>query len=983
MLYQPTNISPSMLGPLGNGVIDANEDFVLSFQVNGNSPLVRFELFIVGADEPSQLVSGRTLEQPFYGTDYAGNVQMFHANLESLRITNGKSYKLRIRQYWSETEYVDQQSQSTFITRDRPTISFLGDFYDGNSFSQKSVTFRAKYTQKQGDGINWVRWRIAEEPENYNYETEPENIIRDTGNIYGTAQLQYTFDGIFPGKRYLVQCIVQSETGMENIPEWFSFSGDDYQEEMFEASVTACTDAKSNGVRLILPEASSIEPSVFGTLPSELNGELFVDINGKTKNVYWYTGQGYSESAKAPFNFAWCGSTDVASAPIHLLCETSDRKRTQSYFSLSSNMACEGTYPVSGSGTWRTVVCGYGEGKLYMALGDAGVAYSRDAKTWTMATIPAELSRNLSALSLCEGYVQNASQFFLVSSATTAAAYTADGVTWTSVTMDKPVKNVFFSGGRFFASYVSGGLAQSDDLSGWLDCEIEGYSGTEEITGVSYGNEIWVCLYGNGKCATTDDLNSWESSTVAEDSTTPFYGLCFLKGKFFARDNGGEIYVSENGSFWSIRTSYLFQSNASGNNTVTNDMFLAVGSKDQILISADGGIWNAAAEGTTGDWKSGCFDGENFVFVGGGGKAAIFHLCVDFKLTSDRKELCSGKIYANERFTLVLDGKKLYTSSDYGKRFDEFPADFQWTDDVRLREVNLANRQTCYWMLVSNGNLTENERDELLNGTSYTALNFPTYLYTNFWGTANAGQYGRTGYSKLAIYRQEGEEEAIQHVGDITVDQGNVFVDASAVNGRKYTYYAYGVGESYSAAIVSGQIQTCGWDWHLLACTKDDAGAYHVQKIYRFGKNLSSGSVSNNAVPSVLQNFTRYPVVQNSPWNYRSGMLTSMIGYTENGVYFDNTKLRDEIAALTTSGYALFLKNRKGDVIHIAISGAIEMETMDNSAQQAQTVKLPWVEIADASSAQIIITKNDGAFLQEIPSVASEHGIDTAAVYFG
>lgn len=195
-------------------------------------------------------------------------------------------------------------------------------------------------------------------------------------------------------------------------------------------------------------------------------------------------------------------------------------------------MACEGTYPVSGSGTWRTVVCGYGEGKLYMALGDAGVAYSRDAKTWTMATIPAELSRNLSELSLCEGYVQNASQFFLVSSATTAAAYTADGVTWTSVTMDKPVKNVFFSGGRFFASYVSGGLAQSDDLSGWLDCEIEGYSGTEEITGVSYGNEIWVCLYGNGKCATTDDLNSWESSTVAEDSTTPFYGLCFLKGKF-------------------------------------------------------------------------------------------------------------------------------------------------------------------------------------------------------------------------------------------------------------------------------------------------------------------------------------------------------------------------------------------------------------------------------------------------------------------
>ena len=46
----------------------------------------------------------------------------------------------------------------------------------------------------------------------------------------------------------------------------------------------------------------------------------------------------------------------------------------------------------------------------------------------------------------------------------------------------------------------------------------------------------------------------------------------------------------------------------------------------------------------------------------------------------------------------------------------------------------------------------------------------------------------------------------------------------------------------------------------------------------------------------------------------------------------------------------------------IRVSGAIESGTMDNSAAQAQTIKLPWVEIGDASDARIIITENDVAW---------------------
>lgn len=51
MLYQPTNISPSMAGALGNGVIDANNSLTVSWQVNGNSPMTAFQITIMRATQ--------------------------------------------------------------------------------------------------------------------------------------------------------------------------------------------------------------------------------------------------------------------------------------------------------------------------------------------------------------------------------------------------------------------------------------------------------------------------------------------------------------------------------------------------------------------------------------------------------------------------------------------------------------------------------------------------------------------------------------------------------------------------------------------------------------------------------------------------------------------------------------------------------------------------------------------------------------------
>ena len=959
-----------MLGPLGNGVVDANEDFIVSWQVNGNSPMTGYYIILTETNG-KQSMHGWTLDKPFYGTDYAGNVQMFRANLgQTFNLENGKSYTMRIGQNWSDNEddYVLQQSASSFITRDRPVVTITSPREE--YLNSKKVVIEASYSQAQGELLNWVRWRIGKMPDGWSYGEAPAEILEDTGPIYGTAQLQYPFDGIFPGNGYCVQCTVQTQSGMEASSDWFGFYGEE-SSETIDAQITACAGGNAGGIRLTLPEATSLVPDFPSNKePDTYQGELSLNYDA-VHYAEW--GNPYRGTiAASPFNFAWHGSADINGTINLFTKESGDRNPKQTHFSFDVDIESDGTYTIYGSGTWRTVVCTRTYDKLYMALGDSGVAYSQDAKTWTLSTIPSALSGNLSALSLCVGYTfRIGNVFLLASSATTTAAYTKDGVTWTSITMEKPIKNVFYAGSAFFAAYTDGGLGASSSLTGWNDEPFEGYNGTSPVSGVSYANYRYVCVREDGTCAYWDNAytdGGWKIiGKLSSDSSATFYDMCFASGYFLTRDSQATIYYSEDGISWSSKWNPALSFSATGNNTVTNGTFVAVGSKNQIILGTIGSLWDAKAEGTTGDWKSGCFDGENFVFVGSGGKAAIFQICLPFTLTYDSTQICSGTIYANNSFSVLLDGSKLYTTSD-GGNYQEFSADLQWTDSTELTEVNIYAVQTCYWVLVSDGDLSEDDRDSLLGGTPYTQLNFPTALYASFWNSANGGQYGTTGYNKFAIYRQEGDNESFQHVGDISVEEGNVLIDASAVNGKTYTYYAYGVGENYSDAIVSEPVHACGWDWQILCCTQDDSGAYHVQRIYRFSNNVSSGSVSNNAGPSVLQNFTRYPTVQNSPWNYRSGTLTGLIGYTADGKYYDTKELRDEITALTTSDYALFLKNRKGDVIRIAISGAVEMETMDNAASQAQTMKLPWTEIGDASDAQIVITKNDGAYLQAIPS---------------
>lgn len=160
------------------------------------------------------------------------------------------------------------------------------------------------------------------------------------------------------------------------------------------------------------------------------------------------------------------------------------------------------------------------------------------------------------------------------------------------------------------------------------------------------------------------------------------------------------------------------------------------------------------------------------------------------------------------------------------------------------------------------------------------------------------------------------------------------------------------------AVFRSASITPCWWRWTVIEADGSDEDGYTVTAEYQFSANVTGGAVGNNNAPSVLQNFTRYPLVQRSPWNYKSGTLTGLIGRASAGEYRNDTvSLRDAIYALSTSGNTLFLKNRKGDLWKIAISGEITMETGDNSILQPQTAAIPWVEIGSAERAMLTVSE--------------------------
>lgn len=223
MLYQPTNITPSSFAGVGGDLIDATEDMTISWQVNGTSAMTGYQIVICQNDSASTQLydTGEvTLSEPFYGVDGDGETQIFSmtitaAALATAGIANGYAagYKYKITQWWSASDYVEQSAENFFIAQAEPSI-VLGTYdsgvYSTLSFTSPTTPLTGAWSQTDGVGMDWVRWRVYV----YGNAANPTGggLVMDSGNIH-TQILDYASAGWLNGTSYYVVLDFQLQNG--------------------------------------------------------------------------------------------------------------------------------------------------------------------------------------------------------------------------------------------------------------------------------------------------------------------------------------------------------------------------------------------------------------------------------------------------------------------------------------------------------------------------------------------------------------------------------------------------------------------------------------------------------------------------------------------------------------------------------------------------------------------------------------------------
>ena len=334
-----------------------------------------------------------------------------------------------------------------------------------------------------------------------------------------------------------------------------------------------------------------------------------------------------------------------------------------------------------------------------------------------------------------------------------------------------------------------------------------------------------------------------------------------------------------------------------------------------------------------------------------------------------------------------------------------------------VTSVQVFGFQTCDYIQLVNDTIKSDVIQQAYTDGTYiptqadgsTPINPNTQFLADFVNGLDAGTLtiGGANITGWAIYRKQASEPITRHLANVSLETSAILDFGCGTGQGSYTYYIYPISDNMTyitAAFESNPVNPVSWNWSIVEASQNEEGICSVLNEYVFRGNVSSGDMSNNNSPSVMQNFTRYPTVQMSNANYMSGTLTGLIGQVgyvsymiqagdtlesvahrfgittstlllnneiQNGQlavgtviriflpdgmysYYDDIQMRDTIYALSTTTNRLFLKNRKGDVIEIRTSSPISASIQDNTAEQATTMSIPWVQIGDASTLPII-----------------------------
>lgn len=308
-LFMPTNITPSTLGALGNGTVDAAKALTVTWQVDGQNAMTAFEIKIMAntAESATLYDTGKLTDGcPFYGRDATGKTVFFSytisaAALAQAGIANGSTYKLLITQWWSDTESVTQQSASIFVCRAAPVLTITP--YT-TPVAQKKMTWTAAYSQAQGDAIIWARWMLAQ-------AANTEEPLYDTGNV-ATAQLAFTYDGLFTGQEYAIRCQAETVNGVTADTGWQTFQVE-YTAAAYTGDVVTQVRPDLSGVLVSWPGAYDIPGETTGEY-STADGKLTLAAGA---TLTWRQVKEKDMAFAPPWSLVWKGT--LTELPVDIL----------------------------------------------------------------------------------------------------------------------------------------------------------------------------------------------------------------------------------------------------------------------------------------------------------------------------------------------------------------------------------------------------------------------------------------------------------------------------------------------------------------------------------------------------------------------------------------------------------------------------------------------------------------------------------------
>ena len=279
---------------------------------------------------------------------------------------------------------------------------------------------------------------------------------------------------------------------------------------------------------------------------------------------------------------------------------------------------------------------------------------------------------------------------------------------------------------------------------------------------------------------------------------------------------------------------------------------------------------------------------------------------------------------------------------------------------MAIGTLTLGSNVDCDWMLIKNGALPDNITD-----IDYEPIwDEHTTFMAKFENTLRTGnlQPDGTPPTSWSIYRQKDGSDAMEFVTMVSGATATCF-DYMPCNNTTYVYHSFAQTESGMSDDKTSKPITPLWDgWMLITLDEtEEKGRYIPHEIFTFSLNLELSDMSNNTGFNALETFTRYPIIQRSSSNHLSGQLKGLIGVVDcaTGRYYDTVEQADAIREITTDTRRKILKDLKGHVFEVELSGSIIFTIEPNIYDEPYYATIQWTEVASTENLRIVMDADE------------------------